>query len=209
MSIHHRIFCRSGQWERKLHSDLVPWLVGDADLGNRVLEIGAGPGLGTEALLKHTEVVVALERDYGYLRSLRGRLRHSEAQVIAGDAAEMPFKSQTFTSVIAIMVLHHVWPQESQRQVVAEAFRVLRPGGAFLGLEARPEAFRSRFVHYGDLILPVDGPALLANCAGVGFERLHVDDRRRKFRFHAARPNRVLESYRVRMNLASAEGAIL
>jgi ubiquinone/menaquinone biosynthesis C-methylase UbiE len=108
--------------------------------------------------------------------------------VIAADAAEMPFKSQTFTSVIAIMVLHHIWPREAQHRVVAEAFRVLRPGGAFLGIDACPEAFRSRIVHRGDRILPVDPSAMLATCEDVGFERPHTDDRGHKFKFYAKRP---------------------
>lgn len=188
MSIHHRLFCRSAQWKRKLTAELVPWLVGDADLGGRVLEVGAGPGLGTKTLLEYAEVVVALERDSGYLRSLHGRLRNSGAMVIAADATQMPFKSQTFTSVIAIMVLHHIWPHEAQQRMVAEAYRVLRPGGAFFGIDACPEAFRSRIVHYGDRILPVDRSAMLATCEDVGFERPRTDDRGHKFRFYAARP---------------------
>lgn len=188
MSIHHRIFCRSAKWERKLNAELVPWLVGGAALGNRVLEIGAGAGSGTQSLLGHAEVVVALERDFWSLRSLRGRMKHPGLSVIGGDAARMPFRSETFSSVIAIMVLHHVWPLEAQQRVIAEAFRVLRPGGVFIGLDARPEAFGSRIVHYGDRILPVDRSLLSAYCADVGFGRLHTDDRGRKFRFRATRP---------------------
>jgi ubiquinone/menaquinone biosynthesis C-methylase UbiE len=188
MSIHHRIFCRSAKWKRKLNAELMPWLVGDAALGNRVLEIGAGAGSGTQNLLGHAEVVVALERDSWYLRLLHGQMKHPGLIVIGGDAAKMPFRSETFSSVVAIMVLHHIWPLEAQQRVIAEAFRVLRPGGVFIGLDARPEAFGSRIVHYGDRILPVDRSLMSANCADAGFERLHMDDRGRKFRFCATRP---------------------
>jgi ubiquinone/menaquinone biosynthesis C-methylase UbiE len=187
MSIHHRIFCRSPKWKRKLGDELVPWLVGNADLGDRGLEIGAGPGLGTEKLIEHAHVDVALERDAGYLRSLRRRMKYSGVAIIAGDASKMPFRSGSFSSVIAIMVIHHVWPAEAQQHVINEAFRVLCPRGLFVGIDARPEAFSSRIVHCGDRILPVNSQSLLAACEVAGFERVNIEERGGKFRFEAVR----------------------
>jgi len=168
----------------------VPWLLGGADLGNRVLEVGAGPGIGTEKLLEHAEVVAALEPDAGYLRSLRARSRHSSIAVIAGDATELPFKPQVFSSVVAIMMLHHVWPADAQERVVTEAFRVLRPGGVFIGIDAKPEGFKSRIVHCGDHVLPIDIQYLLAKFEAAGFQHLDIRERGAKFRFRAVRPLR-------------------
>jgi SAM-dependent methyltransferase len=188
MSIHHRIFCRSRKWRNKLRGEIVPWLLAEADLGDCALEIGPGPGLGTEALLAHTSSIVALERDPGLLAVLQSRLTGTGVHVIAGDAVNMPFRACRFTSVVAIMVLHHIWPDAARQRAIGEAFRVLRPGGVFIGVDAKPEALKSRFIHLGDTILPVGIESLLKDLDAAGFTEIRIDQGSKKFRFLATRP---------------------
>ena len=50
MNRSHLDFLASPAWARMLETDLLPWLVGVADLGDDVLEVGPGPGLTTDLL---------------------------------------------------------------------------------------------------------------------------------------------------------------
>ena len=49
------------------------------------------------------------------------------------DAAKLPFADDRFEVVLSFAVLHHVG---DSRRAVAEAVRVLRPGGHFVGYDA-------------------------------------------------------------------------
>jgi SAM-dependent methyltransferase len=142
----------------------------------------------TELLLPHSGRMVALELDSSRFRSLRTRLLSSESSVVAGDATNMPLRSGVFSSVVAIMVLHHVWPRAAQDRLIAEVSRVLRPGGVFAGVEAMPEAFRSRVVHLGDRVQPVDAVQFRESLLSAGFEQERIDVVRSKFKFRAERP---------------------
>jgi ubiquinone/menaquinone biosynthesis C-methylase UbiE len=53
-------------------------------------------------------------------------------------------------------------------RVLAEAFRVLRPGGAFLGSDSLPSDELHRF-HEGDTYNPVEPAAFLTRLQTVGF----------------------------------------
>jgi ubiquinone/menaquinone biosynthesis C-methylase UbiE len=52
--------------------------------------------------------------------------------------------------------------------VLAEAFRVLRPGGAFLGSDSLPSDELHRF-HEGDTYNPLEPAAFLTRLQTVGF----------------------------------------
>lgn len=50
MNKFHRRYCRSALWARRLERSLLPWVLGETDLGDDVLEIGPGPGVTTDLL---------------------------------------------------------------------------------------------------------------------------------------------------------------
>jgi SAM-dependent methyltransferase len=62
------------------------------------------------------------------------------------DAARLPFADDRFDVVLSFAMLHHVgdW-----RRAVAEAVRVLRPGGYFVGYDAL-EGPLTRLLHVGE-----------------------------------------------------------
>ena len=107
MNRFHHWLCRSAQWRKTMHQR-VPWVVSTADLGPRVLELGPGPGFGTDVLRRSVEHLTAIEVDAGLAASLRSRLRGSNVQVIAGDATAMPFPDAQFSGVVSFTMLHHV-----------------------------------------------------------------------------------------------------
>ena len=47
----HLQFLASPEWAQMLETELLPWLLESADLGDDVLEVGPGPGLTTDQLM--------------------------------------------------------------------------------------------------------------------------------------------------------------
>lgn len=94
-----------------------------------LLEIGCGEG----ANLFHVDaaarpgVAVGLDRSAGKLHF--GSSAVPAARFVCGDGNSLPFADGSFETVLIRDVLHHV---PTPRQTVAEAVRVLRPGGHFV-----------------------------------------------------------------------------
>ena len=97
------------------------------EAGGEILEIGAGTGTNLR-LYKAAERVVALEPD----PAMRARAHDAAlearvpVEVVEGDAMALPFPDASFDTVIFSLVLCTVPDME---RVLAEARRVLRPGG--------------------------------------------------------------------------------
>jgi SAM-dependent methyltransferase len=89
-----------------------------------VLDVGCGPGALAGALTATAAAagVVELDRSPAMLAANPSRAR------VRADAAGLPFSAATFGAVVAINVLYHL---PEPREAVAEAHRVLRPGGVF------------------------------------------------------------------------------
>lgn len=98
-----------------------------------VLEIGCGPGAAFGYYPAGADVT-ALEPEPDFRRAARQRAAEARARirVVAGDAHDLPFVAGSFTSVVAQLTLCSV---ASPRVALAEAYRVLRPGGRLRLLE--------------------------------------------------------------------------
>ena len=88
--------------------------------------------------------------------------------MVAGDAAALGYPDASFDTIVACTMLHHVPTRALQDMVLAEAFRVLRPGGAFLGSDSLPSDALHRF-HEGDTYNPVEPAAFLTRLQTIGF----------------------------------------
>lgn len=102
----------------------VEWLIGDA---GRVLDLGAGTG-------KLTEALVALDRDVIAVDPVEEMLEELEVAVpgvprILGTAEDIPLEDGSVDAVVAGQAWHWFQPERA----VPEIARVLRPGGV-LGL---------------------------------------------------------------------------
>lgn len=102
----------------------VTWL--DPAPGSRALDLGAGGGALTGALLGRGCRVTAVDAAPGMVAKL-ARL-HPAATVRAMDIARLDFPDQSFDLVTAGFVLHLL---DDPAATVAEVHRVLRPGGVF------------------------------------------------------------------------------
>ena len=63
MNEEHLALCSSPEWARLVEEELLPWVLEDFDLGEDLLEVGAGPGLTTDVLRRHAARVTAVELD--------------------------------------------------------------------------------------------------------------------------------------------------
>ena len=179
-------FCGSSYWRYVTRRQLLPWLVGGSELGEHMLELGAGPGAATEELRLRAGRVTSLEYDHGFAARLGTRVRGTNATVIQGDAAILPFPDNTFTSAIAILMLHHLRSNELQDRSFAEVVRVLRPGGLFLAFEIQ-DGWLNRIGHIQSTFVPVDPATASARLKSAGFSHATVDLWRSGFRIRALR----------------------
>lgn len=179
-------FCGSSFWRYVTGRQLLPWILEGSELGDHVLELGAGPGAATAELSRRAARVTSLEYDHGFAARLGARVRGTNAIAVQGDAAELPFADRTFSSAIAILVLHHLRSCDLQDRAFAEICRVLRPGGVFLAFEIQ-DAWMHRIGHIRSTFVPLAAGSVMARLAAAGFARVAVDSRRGGFRIRAFR----------------------
>jgi SAM-dependent methyltransferase len=182
----HNWLCRSPRWRKIVHQR-VPWALAGADLGQNVLELGPGPGLTTDLLRLAAQRVTALELDPQLAESLGSRLRGSNVEVVTGDATAMPFPDARFSGSVSFTMLHHVPSPELQDKVLREVWRVLKPGGVFVGSDSLQSLFM-RLIHIGDTLVPVNPDTFGLRLEAAGFEALELERNSDAFRFYARRP---------------------
>jgi len=180
-------FCGSRFWRYVTRRRLLPWLLQRADLGEHVLELGAGTGTATLELARLTPRVTSLEYDGRSIANLRARARNLNVCAIRGDASALPFVSKTFSAAIAILMFHHLRTSELQDRAFAEIFRVLRPGGSLLVFEI-PDGWFHRLEHFKSTFVPLNPTSVSARLSAVGFSQASVSLRGGGFRIRGQRP---------------------
>ncbi|WP_329125404.1 class I SAM-dependent methyltransferase [Streptomyces sp. NBC_01465] len=91
-----------------------------------LLDIACGTGIVTERLRRPGLRVFGADASYGMARKAADRV---PGAVVLGDVRQLPFPDASLDAVSAVWLLHLVPEAEA---VVAEAARVLRPGGVFV-----------------------------------------------------------------------------
>lgn len=142
--------------ERALVGRLLP------NPGPEVLSVGAGWDVGRHLFPAPRHRLTAVDVDPTMVQLALERGQADEALVAS--AGELPFEPESFDVVLYRLVLHHVAFQRPLGPVIAEAARLLRPGGALVALE--PGLFH-----------PVGAALAVANRLGLA-RRIHgtVDD---------------------------------
>ena len=186
MNFLHHWLCRSKHW-RKTLEQRVPWVLEGHELGPHVLELGPGPGLTTDMLRSSVPRLTALELDPVLAKSLSSRLAGSNVEIVTGDATAMPFADQQFSAGVSLTMLHHVPSPELQDRALREMWRVLRPGGIFVGSDSL-QSWWMRLIHVGDTLVPLDPVTFGARLAAAGFQAVLVERDTHAFRFYARRP---------------------
>jgi len=185
----HRRLCASGAWRAAVAGNLLPWALSEVELGGDVLEIGPGPGAATPLLIPRVRHLTCVEIDPGFADRLRRRFAGRNVSVRCEDATRMSAADCSFDTVLCMMVLHHVAPEERQDRLFAEVARILRPGGTFVMVETRI-GLLIRALHVGDTFVPVDPATIEDRLLRSGLGDVDVDVRSRAVRVVARRRER-------------------
>jgi SAM-dependent methyltransferase len=178
MNENHARVCSSPEWAAHLQTDILPSLTEHAELGENMLEIGPGPGAATEWLRHRVKRLTVLEIDAAAAETLAKRYEGSNVDVIAGDATRLSWPDGSFDSVGSFTMLHHVPTRALQNEILAEALRVLRPGGVLIASDSMASDGLHHF-HEGDTYNPIDPGTVVTRLQTLGFGALTVmiDDR--------------------------------
>jgi len=129
---YHWHMSRANELEYALRSRVVLELAGLSGHGNghrpRLLDLGCGDGRFSATATEHATVTGTdySPRAVGYAQRL---VPH--ARFVASSGTALPFADRSFDIVTLLDVIEHI-PDDEEMQVIAEARRVLRPGGALV-----------------------------------------------------------------------------
>jgi SAM-dependent methyltransferase len=101
----------------------------------RLLDQGCGGGRFLSFFAELGWSVVGIDESEDQLRVAQPRAEAVGAELVHGDATELPFEDESFDAVAAVFVSTDAEPWE---RLVAEAARVLRPGGRFVHVGGHP-----------------------------------------------------------------------
>ena len=188
MNFAHNRLCAGTDWAEFVDGTLLPWGLDGVVLGDRVLEIGPGFGATTRLLVDRTPSLTVLELEQRYCRKLSAELG-GRVQVTQGDATRMPFADAQFSAVLSFTMLHHVHTPQLQDRVLAEAARVLKPGGTFAGTDSIGGSLRFRLLHLGDTLTLIEPGAFGERLTGAGLREPVIEVKRGRMRFRAQRPS--------------------
>jgi ubiquinone/menaquinone biosynthesis C-methylase UbiE len=175
MNKNHAQLMPSPEWAAHIQDEVLPLATAGVDLGKDLLELGPGPGAATEWLRQRVARLVAIEHEEDAAALLAERYAGTNVEVVSGSAASVGFPDSSFDTVATFTMLHHVPTRALQDRILAEAFRVLRPGGAFIGSDSLGSDGLHQF-HEGDTYNPVEPSSFLVRLQTVGFTAitLHV-----------------------------------
>ncbi|MDX6609012.1 MAG: hypothetical protein QOF85_937 [Solirubrobacterales bacterium] len=104
-----------------------------AAASGRTIDIGAGTGVNRELYPEAVTKLVLAEPDPHMLKKLRAKLgKGREAEVVQASAQSLPFEDGSFDTAVFTLVLCTV---PDPRAALAEAARILKPGGKLLFIE--------------------------------------------------------------------------
>lgn len=93
-----------------------------------VLDVACGTGIVTMRLVGHGRRLIGIDRAEGMLALARTRL---PGAVACGDATNLPIADESVDAVVMVWLLH-LLEAEQVETAIAEAARVLRPGGTVI-----------------------------------------------------------------------------
>ncbi len=120
--------------------------------GGEVVSVGAGWDVGRHLFPAPDWRLTAVDVDLNAVNYATETAQADEAFVAR--AGDLPFEAESFDIVLYRLVLHHVAYRQPLGPVIAEAARLLRPGGALVAVEP-------------GLLHPVGAALTLANRMGI------------------------------------------
>ncbi len=132
----------------------------DLPANGRALDVGAGTGDMTLALLRHRpgSTVVSIDPSVEMMQLGQHKRDADKARWTHGDGLSLPFPDSCFDGVVSAFMLRNV---TDVGRALAEQVRVVRPGGRVVCLEMtwpRTPGFRTLFkLYFSDLMPRITG----------------------------------------------------
>jgi ArsR family transcriptional regulator len=143
----------AGQWDR-LRTELFGdefasrALIGLMPAEWTVADLGCGTGAMLAGLSPHVARVIGVDASEEMLAAARNRLRDvSNVELRRGSLESVPIEDASVNAATMMLVLHHL---ASPAAAIAEAARILRPGGRLLIVDMAPhdrEEYRQQMGH--------------------------------------------------------------
>jgi ubiquinone/menaquinone biosynthesis C-methylase UbiE len=167
----------AGQWDRlrqelfgrSSHLLAIPGLL---DSGWAIGDLGCGTGQVAAALAPFVRQVIAVDRSTDMLQAARRRLGSlANVDVRRGELEALPIGDAELDAATLLLVLHHV---SDPGAALAEAGRVLKPGGRLLISDMLPHD-REEYRHQmGHVWLGLDGDQLKKLLGQAGFDEVRI-----------------------------------
>jgi ubiquinone/menaquinone biosynthesis C-methylase UbiE len=133
------------RYERNQYADVERELLEfvGSNLERKILEVGCGTGHWLEVLRARGLHVSGL--DFSAQMLARARARSNGIELVRGQAERLPWPAESFDRVFCINAIHHFADKPA---FLAEARRVLRPGGMFLTIGLDPHSEMDQWYIY-------------------------------------------------------------
>lgn len=174
MNEHHK-HCGSDEWRELVRTVILPWALGDVDLGEDVLEVGPGYGATTDVLAGSVPRLTAVEIDEELAEMLTRRYSTNRAvTIVRGDATALDLTDGRFSGAVSFTMLHHVPTAALQDRLLSQMARVLRPGGVVVAGDSLASAELEAH-HEGDTYNPIDPAGLPDRLVAAGLTGVAVE----------------------------------
>jgi ubiquinone/menaquinone biosynthesis C-methylase UbiE len=166
--------CGGDEWRQAIREVILPWALGETDLGDDVIEVGPGYGATTDVLSQSVSRLTSVEIDAELAAMLTERFAAvPSVQIVHGDGTSLSYADDSFSGAACFTMLHHVPTIELQDQLFGEVARVLRPGAPLVASDSLASEELAAH-HEDDTYNPVDPATLPARLAAAGFENVEV-----------------------------------
>lgn len=135
----------------------------------RIADLGAGEGALSQLLARQAEFVHCIDNSPRMVqvgRALARKQGISNLDYVLGDIEKIPLKDKSVDIALLSQALHHA---ENPRQALAEAHRILRPGGRIIILDLKAHTFERARQLYADRWLGFEPNALCDWLEAAGF----------------------------------------
>jgi ubiquinone/menaquinone biosynthesis C-methylase UbiE len=103
------------------------------------LEVGCGTGRWLPEVARTARFIVGIDASLGMLRQ-----NHSGAPLVNAPANRLPFREGTFDLIFCVNALHHF---DDKPSFIADAAKVLNPGGTLAIVGIDPRTIRQRYLY--------------------------------------------------------------
>jgi len=110
---------------------------------HNILEVGSGTGYWLNLLHQVSSNIFGLDYSLGMLR--QAQKQPAPLKLANGSAVQIPFKDNSFEFLYVVDAIHHFGDHKA---FIAEAFRVLKPGGALAVIGHDPHEGTSKWYIY-------------------------------------------------------------